>query len=384
MFSIQNYKSLLRSSDSIQPHVSIYVPAHRAGNKQEDRLKYKNALSMAVNQLCDEDMFPDTAMNKKSAYTYLAPALALLEQGDFWSRLSDGLVVFLHDKTFEYYSVPISFNNFVFVGNQFYLRHLLPLVDKNNKFFILALSQNEVRFFEARKHSITPVVIEDFVPNGIKEMIGVDDTEQVLQMHNSGNAIFHGQGGGKDDKNKQLYKYFQDVDEGLMKMLYDETAPMVIYAVDYEIPMYKEISRYSNLAAQHVTGNPEHEDPMLIHERAWDAVRDTFEKNNATQKEIFQQAMAEDKASFSTHHIIPAAFNGKVKTLFVDANTDEIWGTYDKNTNILNLHTERQPNSLCLLNEAALATFNNGGIVHNIPRTGFPMMVSQVNAVYRF
>lgn len=385
MFTLQDYNNLQSIVNVTSPFVSIYIPTYRAGNAKEDSLRLKNAISEAVDQLTDERLFPQTVMNKQTAQDYLSPVSKLLDRDDLWSDLSDGLAVFLNGDFLKYYKVPIDFKNHTYVGNSFYLRHLLPVLDKNNKFFVLTLSQNEVRFFEGRENSITPVIIDDLVPNGIEALIGVDDKEQVLQHHSSGgDAVFHGQGGGKDDKNKQLYKYFRDIDEGLMKMLHDENAPLIIYAVDYEIPMYKEISNYSNLAEAFITGNPENDDPALIHERSWEVIKDQFKIGKAKRKNAFDQAMSEDKASASIPKIVTAAFGGKVEELYVDSQTTAIWGSFDHTTHRVILHQKRQTDSLCLLNEIAIATFNNGGKVNNIPRVEFPILTSQVNAIYRY
>lgn len=387
MFTTQNYKTLAKINDTSNALVTIQIATDRSGDVQKFQIKYKNALAEAVQQLTDESLFDSNAMNEVNAHKYLEKASALLDDISFWKNLSDGLIVFVSENVFEVFTVPVKLNDFTYVGNQFYLRHLLPLLGAEKRFFVLALSQNEVRFFEGNKNSITPVRISDLIPNGIDELIGVDDNEQTLQTHSGGGngaAIYHGHGGGKDDKNIQLEKYFKDVDDGLMKMLHDENAPLVIYSVDYQIPMYKGVSKYSNIMDVQVEGNPENDDPVLIHERVWSKLSSHFTKEKEKSKEKFEQAMVEDKASFAMNTIIPAALNGKVETLFVDSETDVAWGSYNSKNNTISVHPERKANSICMLNEAAMSTFNQSGIVYNIARSEFPRMVSQVNAIYRF
>ena len=383
MFTIENFNALQNIKKKESPFVSIYIPTYRAGNNQEDKLRLKNALSKAVSQLTDEQLFPDKAMEKHDAQKYLSAAYALIEDEQFWLELSDGLAIFLSNDQFEHYIVPIDFQSFVYVGNQFYLRQLFPVLINDDKFFILALSQNGIRFFEARRNSIAPVKIKDLVPNAMNELIGVDVSKSTLQAHSggSGDMIFHGH---SSENNDYLKKYFRVIDDGLMTMLHDENAPMVIYSVDYQIPIYKEISKYSNVADFSIKGNPENDDPILIHEKAWAGMKNYFSRNLERAKTVFNEALANNKASFSIQDIVPASMNGKVETLFVDSKIDEVWGIYNKSNNTVSIHKNRRPDSNCLLQDAAIATFNNGGMVYNIPRTEFPRIFTQLNAIYRY
>lgn len=386
MFNREQFDRLHQFQNSDKPCVSIYIPTYRSGNAQEDRIRFKNALSDAIQQLSDGSIFYQKEMEKNKAIQYLAPAFNLLEDEGFWSKLSDGLAVFVGENHFSYFVAPVDFPQTTHVHNHFYLRYMLPLLKDEKRFFVLALSQNEVRFFEGNKNSITPVIIKDLLPNGIEEMVGAEDKTTNLQARGttSNTILYHGHGGGKDDKNESLKKYFRNVDNGLMEMLHDEDAPMVIYSVDYQIPIYEEISNYSNIHYQHITGNPENDDPVLIHERAWSVVSDYFKKKNETSKKEFNQHLVNGKASFSIHEITPAAVQGKVETLFVDLDIDYEWGTFDEKNFTIQTHESRQPDSICLLEKTAISTFKNGGNVFSRKRVEMPRIVAQVNAVFRY
>ncbi len=386
MFNQKDFSLLSNFKNTETPCVTIYIPTYRAGNVQEDKIRFKNAISEAINQLTNKSVSGENAMGKKDAQQFLTPAIELLENDNFWLQLSDGLAVFVGANHFSYFVSPIDFPEMVYVNNHFYLRYMLPMLKDEKRFFVLALSQNEVRFFEGNKNSITPVKIEDLVPNGIEEIVGVEDNVTNLQVHSggSGNTIIHGHGGGKDNKNETLKKYFRDIDSGLMEMLHDEDAPMVIYSVENQIPIYQEVSNYSNIHDEYITGNPESDDPSLIHEKAWSVLEGYFNEKYENAKENFNQNLVDGKASFSIHEIVPASIHGKVNTLFVDTEEEIIWGKYDDEKFTINLHEKRQPDSICLLNKVALETFENGGTVYNRPRMEMPRVVSHTNAVFRY
>ncbi len=386
MFNQAQFKILSEFQNNNTPCVSIYIPTYKAGKVQEDKIRFKNALSNAISQLTDNAIFPNQAMQKEEAIRFLAPAFELLDNDDFWSNLSEGLAIFVGENHFSHFICPIDFPELVYVHNHFYLRQLLSMLNDEKRFFVLALSQNDVRFFEGNANSITPVIIEDLIPMGMEEMIGMEDNTSNLQARSGGaeGTIFHGHGGGKDDKNESLKKYFRDIDNGLMKMLHDENVPMMIYSVENQIPIYQEISKYSNVHHQHITGNPENDDPALIHEKAWAIMEDHFNQKYHSEKENFNQSLVDGKASFSIHDIVPAAVSGKVETLFLDTQEEIIWGEYDEKSFTINLHESRQPNSICLMNKMGVETFKNGGTIYNRPRMEMPRAITHVNAVLRY
>jgi len=208
-----------------------------------------------------------------------------------------------------------------------------------------------------------------------------------LQAHagKQGHPIVHGQGAGKDQKNIDLKKYFQEVDKGLMEMLHDERAPLIIAAVDYLVPMYREVSNYSNIVNFNISGNPENDDPVLLHEKAMTLLADTFAAERTEKEETFGSLIAEEKASYSFLHVVKAAQEGRVDTLFVDKDTFATWGVHQHETDhTVKLEDAQSESNTCLLNYAAVQTWKNGGKVYNVPRDEFPNMSSTVNAVYRY
>ncbi|MEM8524037.1 MAG: hypothetical protein AAGG68_05320 [Bacteroidota bacterium] len=358
--------------------VSIFIPTFRVGQIQEDHLRFKNALSKALEQL------QRRGFEKDDAHKFLTKGYELLDDDDFWTRQSDGLAAFISKDHFSHYTLPIHFEHRVETYTQFYIRPLMPMFSENNRFFLLALSQNEVRFFEGNRHSITPVKIEDLVPENMEAALMLDDPNGTLQMHNSGgDAIFHGQGGGKDKDDAYLKDYFRQVDKGLMEMLHDEDAPMILATVDRNAAFYKEISEYSNLLDTHISGNPEGWDAVGLHERAWQMMTELKNESRKEYQSTFGDHLAENKASTFLTDVIPATVEGKVESIFMDKDATVI-GTYDSENHKVEVHEERQNDSYDLLEFAARNVFLQGGKVYNVAKEEFPNQDAEVNAVYRF
>jgi len=364
------------------PLVSIYVPTYRSSHNQEDQLRFKNALKKTHQQLQSH------GMKDKEADAYLRPARKLLDQPKFWSYLSDGLAVFIGTDFFHHEILPITFDEFVYVGERFHLSPMLPMLNGKNRFFLLALSQNQIRFFEGDRYSITPIDIDDLVPQSMEDIFDLSDVREHLQHHSVGaeggqNAVYHGQGQGEDDRRDDIRKYFKDVNDGLMKILQDEKLPMVIACVDYLLPLYKEVNDYPYLMDKNVSGNPDQDDPVLLHEKAWEVVKDKFNVTFEADKERFGAEMAAEEASASIPDIISAAYYQKVETLFLRKGEHQ-FGQFDPDKNATTLHETYEVNDRDLLDLAAVHTHLNGGRVYLLEREEMPVPTANANAIYRF
>lgn len=379
MLNLKKFKALMEKRNSIL--VSIYIPTHRAGNAQEDHLRFKNALSEA------KEMLKLKGLSDKDASAFLRKGYDLLEQDDFWMRLSDGLAVFLKDDMIEYYLVPIRFNAFVYVDKQFYLRPLFPVISGEDRFFLLAFSQNKVRFFEGDLYGITPVIIDDLVPANMDAALQLDSEKSNVQMHSGrGTAqapIFHGHSTEQNQKVNQLKTYFRMIDDGLMEMLHDEKVPMILACVDHYAPIYKEITQYTNVADVHLGGNPDNEKPAMLHEKSWQIMQEFITTRKEEIIEKYDEFIGTGKATYNMLEALPAAKEGKIASLFVHKDRYS-WGQYDEKNHKVILSKERQEGDVELLNEVAIETFKNGGVVYTVEHEEMPQPTAQVCAVYRY
>ncbi len=377
MLTKEKFEKLVQVEDT--PCISIYIPTYRAGKAQEDRIRLKNALSNAKNQLME------TGWTEKESLKFLKKGFEVLDDESFFLHLSDGLAMFFTEGEYQYFTVPINFDEQVHCSKHFYLLPLIPLLNQQSPFYLLALSQGGVKLFEIEQFAITPVEIEDVVPENIDAALALEEVEQSLQAHSGNshnNPIYHGQGSGKDRKNFEIAYYFRKIHDGLKKVLPDGD-PIMLAGVDYLIPIFKDVAKYPSIMEAHVSGNTEDISPATLHEKALMAAPDYFDKQQQASIDHFQAFASEDRATAYLHELIPAAVGGKVATLLTcqDAHT---WGSYDAQNHKVTIHAEKQEDSICLLNLAAINTYQQGGQVYNLPRTALPVPTSNANAIYRY
>lgn len=367
LFTRADLRTLLEEREG--PCVSLFMPAHRGGAEQ-DTVRFRNLLGQA------EERLGAHGLHAPEARTFLAPLHSLLADVSFWPNQCDGLAVFAARDFLRVYRLPWAFREELEVGGLFHVAPLLPLLAGDGRFFVLALSQNAVRLFQGTRFTIAPVDLKG-VPRNFAEALRTHDRDEVLTFHTrptsggSWGAIFEGHGVGIDDKKDDLLRYFEQIDRGLHELLREEHAPLVLAAVEYLMPIYREASTYPHLLEEGIEGNPDRMSEKDLHDRAWALVGHHFREDLRRAVGVYHQAASAGKATADATRVILAAYRGEVETLFV-APGQHLWGTLDQATGELELHEKREVGDEDLLNVAAIHTLRHGNTVFALPPDGVP------------
>lgn len=367
LFTRADLRELL--AEHPQPRLSLFMPTHRRG-AEEDPIRFRKLLGRAEGRLVE------TGWRSSAAGELLAPMRALLEDASFWPHQAEGLAVFLAPDFFRVRRLPVAFREEVEVGELFRVAPLLPLLQGDGRFFVLALSLNGVRLYEGTRFTFGPVNLPG-VPRNLEEALRFHDRDEVLSFHTrptSGGtwgAIFNGQGVGIDDAKDDLVRYFRGIDRGLHEVLREERAPLVLAAVDYFLPLYRQVGKYPFLLEQAVVGNPERLTEKELHERAWALVEPRFRENLHKDAALYHQAAVAGKATADLRRIVPEAYRGEVATLFA-AQGRSLWGVLDPTTEEVVVHETKVPGDVDLLNFAAIHCLRHGNTVHVVPPEDMP------------
>lgn len=347
--------------------VSIYLPTHPAGTQtRQDPIRLKNLLREA------EDNLVEKGFRSSEVREQLEPATRLLDDEVFWRHQNLGLALFLTPNWFRLYRLPIQFEELAVTNNRFYCKPLIPLLANSGQFYLLALSQNQIRLFQATRYNIVPVDLEN-VPQSLAEALKYDDPEKQLRFHSGGDPtpIYHGQGVGTTDNKTDIWRYFQKVDAGLQDLLRDRPLPLILAGVDYLLPIYREATSYPHLLPDNITGNPDNFKPAELHEQAWPIARSYFQQAQHQALDIYRQQVGTGQATSRLETIVLAAHRGQIDTLFVCANVHQ-WGKFDPQTQTVEVHSPAEPHDEELLDLAALQTFLQGGTVYALEREQMP------------
>jgi len=349
------------------PCISVFMPTHHAGMEtSQDPIKLTNLLRQAEKQL------QELGIRSPDARELLSRADKLIKDPFFWRKQADGLAIFISPGVFRTYRLPLQVDELVVVTSRFHLRPLLRLLNSEDQFYILALSQKDVRLFRCNQYDITQVNLEN-VPKSINEALRYDDFSTKEQFHTrvaSGpigntNSMFRGHGTGIQDLKPDILRYFLQVNDGIHNVLKDDHAPLVLAAVDYLLPLYKEANTYGNLFSEGITGNPDGLSPEMLHKQAWPLIESYFSKVKESSAARFMDFAGTGLSSNAIKEILPASYFGRVDTLFI-ARSSHLWGNFAPNTNAVTIHKQAEPGDEDLLDYAALQTYMHHGAVYNV------------------
>ncbi|MBZ9627922.1 hypothetical protein LB450_07400 [Psychroflexus sp. CAK1W] len=368
-------------------YVSIYIPTHRAGAETldgQDKIRLKTQLKNAKAKL------EQRGLSDKEVEELVKPVNELINDNEFWRHQSDGLAIFLSENTFKKYTVPVNFEEFNYVADEFYLKPLMPLFNGDGLFYLLSLKNDEVKFYEGTRYTMTEVITPEEVPSRLEDVVGYDFEQKNLQFRSgqqgdSKSGMYHGAGEGKAEELNEMKRYFRAVNDGIMTMLHDDqNPPLVVSCQDFQFPVYKDVNTYQNLYDEHVSGNPEDKDINQLHEEAWSLLQPHFTKTRKEKLNLYSEYIGTGKASADINMIVKSAIEGRIDSLFVQSGA-EIFGDYDHASQEANIQDKLTDNNISLLNLIAIKVFEKGGSIYIMEKEAMPdENHKKVNALYRY
>jgi len=344
------------------PHsVSLFMPTHRKGREQQqDTIRLKNLIRDARQRL------EDAQVPTSKADTILEPLAELLHDDDYWRNRGDGLACFAAPDNFRAYRVPIRLEERLHVGERFIVRPLLPMLRSDARVYILTLTQETARLFEATQYSIRELELPD-IP---RVEVEVDGDEQTLQYHahqaptmgkgSSQTAMYHGHGGPADRTKTDALRFFQLVDRSVVRVLRGQDAPLVLACVGYLASLYESANSYKNLVKSKVPGSPDRWSEDELRDHVWTMVQPQFVQQQQRALEELQRGYSQNLSSDDLRTIVLASIEGRVDSLFL-VRDQERWGNVEPNLSAVQVLGDGQGEEL--LDFAAAHTLSNSGDV---------------------
>ena len=362
--------------------ISIFMPTYRAGAEiQQNQIRLRNLFREAEEKLLASDL------RTTEVKALLEPVQGLLGNVIFWRRQSDGLAIFISHDIFRFYCLPIDFGELVVIADRFHIKPLLPALRGDERFYILALSQNEVRLLEGTRHSVREIDLGT-ISKSLAEALQYDVPEKEVRFYptKSGggerSVMVSGHGASVEDAKDNILKYFRQVDRGLRDFLRDEQAPLVLAGVDYLFPIYREANTYPRLMEEGIGGNPRGMGAEQLHTQAWNIVEPCFQKAEIDAVAQYRQSSGTGLTSNDIKEIVQAACHGRIGLLFVAIGHRQ-WGVVDPDTAEVRLDEKIEAGNEDILDFAAIQTFLNGATVFALSPERMPDGAS-LAAVFRY
>ncbi len=362
------------------PCVSAYMPTSWIGaDMQQNQIRFKNLLRIASDKLAE------SGKRGQEIDDMLAPGFLLQKNSPFWRQQNTGLACFIAQDYFRYYRLPLELAESVSVRDRFHLQPLLPLFSRSGRFYLLSISKKAVHLYQGMRTCMIEVEPKN-VPKNLDDTVKFDVPDRQVRnrpgSRKGTTTLFHGHGAWQDETKDQVLRYLNDIDRGIQAFMKEEQAPLVFAGVDYMLAFYREITAYPNLLEKAVIGNPEALRPDELCKAAWEIVEPYYRETQEKDLAQYRQSAGTGLTSTSLNDIVPASYDGRTGILFSAANRTQ-WGVYRSETNEVVLLDKQEPGSEDLCDVAAINTFLNKGIVHEMPFQEMPDR-ALLAAVFRY
>ena len=386
IFALDELKKLVQNSQ--YPCVSLYLPMEKiGGDTRQNPIRFKNLIREAESRL------DKLGLRYAETVSLLQPVMEL-DKTDFWENQVQGLVIFISPNLFRYYCLPISFPQLVVVGNNFHIKPLINLINNDGKFYILALSQKNVKFYSGTRYKLNEVEVEN-MPHNLAEILLEDEFQKGVQ-HRIGIArgatsaaqhpgSVHGQGSPDREKHEEdILQFCYAVDGALREKLRGEKAPLILAGVEYLLPIYHQANTYPYLQETGISGNAETLKTEELNHAAWEIIAPLFQQEYQNLMAVYLQLAGEESSKIANDikAIIPDAYYQRIDTLFVPIK-QHIWGKFDLDNSTVELHPEAEPDDEDMLDFAVIHTILNGGKVYTLEPEAMPSGV-KVAAICRY
>jgi hypothetical protein len=347
--------------------VSIFMPTQNeaSGTDPQNIIRFKNLLHKAEEKLVTK------GLRSAEARSLLQPAENLLTDKPFWIGRNKGLAFYLDTTHFFYYKVPTVLQEFVNIGTRFSVKSLIPLLGDCGIFYLLALSQKENRLLQCTEVDSVKLDLKD-IPRNLAESMHTEVPDSRIGYRSSssktlGSESFQVFGSSSmSDINKiHILKYFEEINKGINQILRQENAPLILAGVDFLLPLYRSVNKYPNLLNEGIVGNPDSINEQSLCEQGWRIVKPYFDKARNDAISELNKNIASGRIAYGESEVIPAAFNGRVRYLFVAEDSSK-WGTYDVSTNMVTVHSSEEKNDEDLIDLAVFHTLKNDGTVYSL------------------
>lgn len=351
------------------PCVSIYLENPGAGDTYQAPVRLSQLLARAESEL------EATPTEGVDAGELLAPVRVLLEEAWPWkgSEVSM-LALFAAPDFFRQVAGRFTGTEEAVVGSRFRLRPLFSLLAVPERYYVLALSLNQVRLVEATPRAARRLPLGE-MEQGFVEAMGYDEFYSELQAHSAGArggggtrraAILHGHGDKDEEKlEEDLRHWFRRIADAVAGLGLDRRALRVLATTREHAPLYLAASRDPLLLPAPVAGNPDRLSDAELAARALSRVEEALARQRQEELASWREALGRERATGDLAAVLRLARQGRVQAVYLPADA-ELWGSYDADGDRLELHAERRPGDEDLLERAALETLERGGEVSEI------------------
>lgn len=296
------------------PRLSLFLPVPPGRPRSAVRARARSLLDRAERELREE------GLTAPAAGALVERVRRVLARARPRSAADRGLAVFADADAVSHVHVPLTLPELAVVGDRFTVAPLLPVLGRQGRFFLLALSHEEIRLFRGTARSLEPVDVE-----GLPLAAWTTMPRRTAHVHavvadrggHGSRAVFHGERAA-DDRKPRALQHFRGADRALREVLQGEDAPLVLAGVRYLQSLYRSVNSYPHLVADGIDGSPDRTDGEELHRQAWALAEAGLHRRRSAVVERYRALRGTGRTAGTAGDAHDAAVAGRVETLLVD------------------------------------------------------------------
>ncbi len=352
------------------PCLSVFMPAESAGTQvHQDEVRLKHLFKKG------EALLAARGIPSADARRVTSSAETLVADAGLWGRKGGSIAVFLAPDYFKGFRVPLALQESVVVAPRLITRSLLPLLAREQPFFLLMLSRGQAALLRVAGDDVHPVQVPRMPPS-LRDATQLDDQQQFLTSHASGSSpsgaggqMHHGHGSARDARATATTAFLREVDAAVAAHLRQARLPVVLAAADEVASQFRRIAT-TPLLKEGVAGG-EHANRSSLAGLARGVVARASEQEEREALARFGEMVGRGRVARHLEAALQAAHAGRVQELFV-AEDAEAWGAFDPAAGRATVMSASDGQSDDLLDLAATLTLREGGRVYPLPASRVP------------
>ncbi len=358
--------------------ISIYMAEEKTGRDTR-----KNAI--LFKELCHraEEKLTRYGIEKDAINDLLAPLKELEKDEAFWQTRDQGLAVFRSKDTLKVILLPVAFEPMEIVDQHFYIRPLLAAYTPQGINHVLIVNREDVLLItmggDSQQEHRPPEPLRSFT-----KFMETFEFAEHAQFHSGEVAprgggdkwpAFQGEGTADDEApdNYYLGVYYHQVKNWLEDLVPSNQERLYLVGDTKNTGVFIETAKDMNCSFEVLIEKNANAVTMqdikdAVSEKNQRLYESTFEKSAEDLLQI--EANQPERVLTDTAEILAAAHNHRIRTLFIPASNNSVWGHFNESNQGIEIEQDdnlRGGVGEELINLAAIRTLLNNGEVVPLP-----------------
>lgn len=374
---------LAKLANTEGPWITILTPLHGGGPeaKKEDPLRFRSLVREAAAQL---EARRDADGTDTIDPDMIEQLRAVADDSAVFNAGAPAMVVFANAGGIRLWHLPETVHECAVVDERPFLEPLLPIVSEQSDFYVVTLTLHGTKLWACDRHQTREVPLPSDAPGRLEDAAGWDVEEQHLQYHSikpgrgggmgseGAGPIYHGQGGGTDDRDVDIEKYVRAIDKALAERIRPDDERPIVLACDPKVEgIFRRVTHLKHVLDTALHGNFETADTATLHGRAWELIEPLITQRLERERERYLDLRGNNRTSDKIEDVVPFAVGGRVETLFV-CDGVAVEGAFDEAQWKVRLGQNGKSTTTNLVGRAASDTFLHGGRVYVVSPEAMP------------